>query len=168
MQSYKEWGINCLHHFNGMFAIILYDKSLNKAYIARDRFGVKPIYYYIDKNRIKISSEILPILETENIKFIDDTTKQLVAPFQRLLPTIVADNVVTGITQTISPFTFKSLFMIAQRSADKFDYTLPFYFDNIDNTESCQAFCKYGNDKFLVIYESNGIKKVAILKPNFI
>jgi asparagine synthase (glutamine-hydrolysing) len=58
LTAYMEWGEGCLHKFNGMFAFIIYDKLLHKCFIARDRFGVKPLYYYQDTKGIYFASEI--------------------------------------------------------------------------------------------------------------
>jgi asparagine synthase (glutamine-hydrolysing) len=52
LAAYKEWGSDCLHKFNGMFAFIIYDKIHNKVFVARDRFGIKPLYYYSDATGI--------------------------------------------------------------------------------------------------------------------
>lgn len=46
LQAYRYWGADCLHHFNGMFAFVIYDAEKNKIFAARDRFGVKPLYYW--------------------------------------------------------------------------------------------------------------------------
>lgn len=46
LQAFAKWGKECLHHFNGMFAFIIYDNYAKKFFVARDRFGVKPIYYW--------------------------------------------------------------------------------------------------------------------------
>lgn len=62
LKSYIEWGLNCLNKFNGMFAFVIYDKKEKKLFAARDRFGVKPFYYYSDKNIFVFASEIYPIL----------------------------------------------------------------------------------------------------------
>lgn len=58
LTAYKEWGRECLHQFNGMFAFIIYDKVKNNIFVARDRFGVKPLYFYSDDTGIYFSSEI--------------------------------------------------------------------------------------------------------------
>lgn len=46
LKSYMQWGSDCLQKFNGMFAIAIFDKNKNKVFIARDRIGIKPLYYY--------------------------------------------------------------------------------------------------------------------------
>lgn len=56
--AYKEWGINCINRFNGMFALGIYDKTKEKAFLVRDRLGQKPLYY-IKKNELTyFSSEL--------------------------------------------------------------------------------------------------------------
>ena len=44
--AYDCWGEDCLQHFDGMFAFALYDNNKQTLFIARDRFGEKPLYYY--------------------------------------------------------------------------------------------------------------------------
>jgi len=58
LASYLHWGADCLHKFNGMFAFVIWDDQEKKAFAARDRFGVKPLYYYQQGNRIAFASEI--------------------------------------------------------------------------------------------------------------
>jgi len=68
LAAYQEWGEQCVHKFNGMWAFALFDKRKNKIFISRDRFGVKPIYYYQDENIFYFSSEIKAIAKVKNIK----------------------------------------------------------------------------------------------------
>ncbi len=57
--AYDHWGEACLQHFDGMFAFALYDAKQQTAFIARDRFGEKPLYYYpVYKNRGKFEQII--------------------------------------------------------------------------------------------------------------
>lgn len=59
MASYMEWGTECLHRFNGMFSFILFDRRRNTVFAARDRFGVKPFYYWRSpKGFLAFASEI--------------------------------------------------------------------------------------------------------------
>lgn len=70
LHLYREYGESCVNRLNGMFAFIIYDKSNNEIYVARDHFGIKPLYWYQDKNRILFGSEIKAILAHPEIKAI--------------------------------------------------------------------------------------------------
>jgi len=63
LKSYIEWGEDCLHKFNGMFSICIYDRSKNEIFIARDRAGVKPLYYSLDSDYFSFSSELKSIIK---------------------------------------------------------------------------------------------------------
>lgn len=56
--AYREWGKECLSRFNGMFAFLIYDRVQHSVFVARDRFGVKPLYYWVTENGIAFASEI--------------------------------------------------------------------------------------------------------------
>jgi asparagine synthase (glutamine-hydrolysing) len=58
LYSYKQWGIKSVDKFIGMFAFTIYDKDKEEIIIVRDRFGVKPLNYYFDKNIFMFSSEL--------------------------------------------------------------------------------------------------------------
>lgn len=58
LYAYKKWGIKCLDKFDGMFAFALYDSLSKELFIARDRFGVKPLYYYYKDNKFIFVSEL--------------------------------------------------------------------------------------------------------------
>jgi asparagine synthase (glutamine-hydrolysing) len=62
LHSYQQWGIDCVRRFNGMFALALWDNDLGKLFLARDRFGVKPLYYCYDGRYCIFASEIKAIL----------------------------------------------------------------------------------------------------------
>lgn len=69
LASIEEKGINWfLEKANGMFAIALYNLSENKLFLIRDRLGIKPLYYYYDKNKLIFSSEIKGILSSGLVK----------------------------------------------------------------------------------------------------
>lgn len=61
--SYQEWGCDCFSHFNGMFAIALYDERIDGIILARDRMGKKPLYYYKKEGHFVFASELKPILK---------------------------------------------------------------------------------------------------------
>ena len=65
--AYIEWGIECVKKFNGMFAFSLYDNYQKKFYLCRDRYGIKPLYYHVTKDKTLVyASEIKSLLEYED------------------------------------------------------------------------------------------------------
>ena len=62
LNGYIEWGEAVLERLNGMFAMAIYDKEAQTVFLARDRFGVKPFYYYVDGEQMVFASEIPAIL----------------------------------------------------------------------------------------------------------
>lgn len=55
---YRKFGVNFLNYLDGMFAFAIYDKQENTIFIARDRAGKKPLYYYADADKIVFASEL--------------------------------------------------------------------------------------------------------------
>jgi asparagine synthase (glutamine-hydrolysing) len=70
LHLYQEYGNEFVSRLNGMFAFIIHDKKNRNLYIARDHFGIKPLYWYRDKNLILFGSEIKAILAHPEIKAI--------------------------------------------------------------------------------------------------
>ncbi|HHW45732.1 MAG TPA: asparagine synthase (glutamine-hydrolyzing) [Clostridiales bacterium] len=68
LKSYIEWGGNCLHELNGVFAFALWDKKLERLFFARDRIGVKPFFYSITEDGFVFGSEIKVLLKHPEIK----------------------------------------------------------------------------------------------------
>lgn len=64
----KETGIDFINKCNGMFSFAFYDRNEDKLHLVRDRFGIKPLYYYYDKNIFIFSSEIKGILNSGLVK----------------------------------------------------------------------------------------------------
>lgn len=62
LQSYQEYGQECLKRFNGMFAFLIHDRIRERVIAARDHFGIKPLYYHIGKSQILFASEIKALL----------------------------------------------------------------------------------------------------------
>lgn len=63
LHAFEEWGIDCLHKFRGMFAIVLWDEKRGDLWLIRDRIGVKPLYYSIHNSRVTFASEIKALLK---------------------------------------------------------------------------------------------------------
>jgi asparagine synthase (glutamine-hydrolysing) len=62
LAAYREWGVDCLRRFNGMWAFALIDQRKQMMFLARDRFGVKPMFLWKDRGAIHFGSEIKAFL----------------------------------------------------------------------------------------------------------
>ena len=62
LHSYIEWGINCVHYLNGIFAFAIWDESRQHLLLVRDRLGVKPLFYRAGPDSLLFASEIKSIL----------------------------------------------------------------------------------------------------------
>ena len=65
---YEEYGEKCLDHLNGIFAFAIWDKRKKKLLLARDRLGIKPLFYYRNKDELIFASEIKAILQEPTLK----------------------------------------------------------------------------------------------------
>jgi asparagine synthase (glutamine-hydrolysing) len=61
LHAYDIWGIDAIHKLNGMFAFALYDQKKKQLVLARDRFGEKPLYYYVNRDLLIFASELKAI-----------------------------------------------------------------------------------------------------------
>jgi asparagine synthase (glutamine-hydrolysing) len=68
IHSYEEYGTECVSHFRGMFAFAIWDANKNTLFIARDRLGKKPLYYYFNDDCFIFASEVKSILQSGIIK----------------------------------------------------------------------------------------------------
>lgn len=68
IHAYEEWGINSFNKFNGIFAFAIADLKKELLLLARDHFGVKPLYYYFDGDKLLFSSEAKAILTDDSIQ----------------------------------------------------------------------------------------------------
>lgn len=64
---YAEYGTECLQHLRGMFAFAIWDSLNRRLFCARDRFGIKPFYYYNDNEKFVFGSEIKAIMRGDDI-----------------------------------------------------------------------------------------------------
>ena len=68
LKSYKEFGIDCVKKFIGMWSFALWDKKKKKLFLSRDTFGEKPLFYYFDKKNFFFGSEIKFIKKLSQFK----------------------------------------------------------------------------------------------------
>lgn len=62
LQAYAQWGVECLHRLNGMFAFAIWDERERSLFVARDRLGVKPLHFTALNGRFAFASEIKSLL----------------------------------------------------------------------------------------------------------
>jgi len=74
VHGYNEWRLDVLDHLNGMFGIAIWDDARKMLVLARDRMGIKPLYYALDERGLLFGSEIRAILAAKNAKPEPDAT----------------------------------------------------------------------------------------------
>jgi len=67
IHAYEQWGEDCVLKFNGMFAFAIWDKKNRRLFLARDKYGIKPLYYCYHKDFFIFASEIKAILKHPDI-----------------------------------------------------------------------------------------------------
>jgi asparagine synthase (glutamine-hydrolysing) len=67
LHQYEEEGEDCVNRFNGMFSFVLWDRRRRRLFAARDRMGIKPLYYYLSPTKLILASEIKAILEDPDV-----------------------------------------------------------------------------------------------------
>jgi asparagine synthase (glutamine-hydrolysing) len=85
LKAYAQWGERCVEHLIGMFAFALWDSRRQTLLLARDRLGIKPLYYAHDGNCFRFASNIQALLESD----IDTTIDPLALHHQLTLHGVV-------------------------------------------------------------------------------
>lgn len=67
LAAYHHWGPACLDRMNGMFAMAIYDRELDRLFIARDRLGIKPLYYHLAEGTLSFASEVRALLQLPHV-----------------------------------------------------------------------------------------------------
>jgi asparagine synthase (glutamine-hydrolysing) len=76
LHAYAKLGAKCLDDFDGMFALVIYDRNKNELFIARDRAGKKPMYYYSNGNQFVFASELNALSNQLSLSVNDEGIKQ--------------------------------------------------------------------------------------------
>ncbi len=72
LAAFEEWGISCIHKFNGAFAFVLYDHTNGDIYVVRDRIGEKPLYFTQTPDFYIFASEIKALLTLPGVRLEPD------------------------------------------------------------------------------------------------
>jgi len=79
LYAFQHWGINCIQKFNGMFAFAIYDKQKKTVFLARDRLGIKPLYYSLIDGVLVFGSEMKVILQ--HPKFVRSANLEAISSY---------------------------------------------------------------------------------------
>ena len=86
VHAYEQWGAECVTRFNGMFAFAIWDRPNRRLTLARDRYGIKPLYYHWNGTRLVFASEIKSILTVADIpRRVSHTALHQYFTFQNVL-----------------------------------------------------------------------------------
>lgn len=153
--AYARWGTDCVNHFNGMFAFAIWDNHTNELFIARDRLGIKPLYYCFTNNVLAFSSEIRSLLASDLLpKKIDE--KSLI-DYLRFQTVHAPNTIVKGVKMLMPGHYIK---------ANSKKVTIHSYWDLIANTsdaskgKSYEEVCKDVNTLLTKAVESRLIADV--------
>src|SRR5688572_21292440 len=87
VHAYEQWGDACVERFRGMFAFAIWDTNRQRLLLARDRLGIKPLYWTVIRNRLLFGSEIKAILESGLIRAAAD---------ERAIPELLSTRYLSG------------------------------------------------------------------------
>jgi asparagine synthase (glutamine-hydrolysing) len=87
IKAYHFWGKDCVKHFDGMFAFALWNSKDKSLFVARDRMGIKPLYFHQTKNSFSFASNTQSLLTLEGInKEIDPVALQFQLSLHAVIP----------------------------------------------------------------------------------
>jgi len=102
IKAYHYWGEDCVKYFDGMFAFCMWDKSNQKLFIARDRIGIKPLYYNLSNKAFTFASNSQALLTQELDKSVNPIALQQQLSLHGVVP---APNTVINGIQKVKPAT---------------------------------------------------------------
>ncbi|MYN47387.1 asparagine synthase (glutamine-hydrolyzing) [Pseudoduganella sp. FT93W] len=73
VHAYEQWGYACVEHFRGMFAFAIWDAARERLFLARDRFGKKPLFFHEHEGNLLFASEIKALLAAPDVVAAADT-----------------------------------------------------------------------------------------------
>ena len=102
IKAYHYWGEDCVKYLDGMFAFCMWDKSNQKLFIARDRMGIKPLYYNLSNKAFTFASNSQALLTQELDKSVNPLALQQQLSLHGVVP---APNTIINGIQKVKPAT---------------------------------------------------------------
>jgi asparagine synthase (glutamine-hydrolysing) len=137
IHGYEQWGIGVIDKLKGMFAFGLVDINTNKAYLVRDRFGIKPLYYRHTTDGLIFASELKAILEDRSVKREVDFTSFADYFVYRYIPS--PKTIWKGISK-IPPAFFLEYDIISNELLEKEYWTIPFGKNDVAEKDLIRSF----------------------------
>ncbi|MDW7771995.1 MAG: N-acetylglutaminylglutamine amidotransferase [Desulfobulbaceae bacterium] len=109
LKAYHAWGADCVKRFNGMFALAIWERDSGTVFLARDRLGIKPLYYHRNGRQMIFASSLPALLATGSLSHdLDPVALHYYMTFHAVVPaphTILKDvrKVEPGTVMRISP-----------------------------------------------------------------
>jgi asparagine synthase (glutamine-hydrolysing) len=130
LAAYSKWGADCLPLLKGMFAFAIWDTAAQELFIARDRMGVKPVYYFANENVFLFASEIRGILGSNIVEAKADASAlkeflsyQSVGSGQSAIQNIVQLEAGSYISIRGNKYSVKKYWEITSRPEIDFDFS---------------------------------------------
>jgi asparagine synthase (glutamine-hydrolysing) len=87
LKAYRAWGADCVTRFEGMFAFAVWERDSGRTFLARDRLGIKPLYYSLDDYRLRFASSLPALLSGGDIDTaIDPVALNFYLSFHAVVP----------------------------------------------------------------------------------
>lgn len=141
VQLYAAYGKDCLNMMNGQFAIVIWDKLKEEAFFARDRVGIRPLFFNLQKNIFSFASEIKSLFEKKEI--LPELKPEALAQVYTFWTTLTPDTVFENIYE-LSP----GHYMVFNRTGLKIFRWWELRFDNINNSISLDNASEQFNELF--------------------
>ena len=139
LHGYEQWGIDVLNRLKGMFAFGLLDQQRGKAYIVRDRFGIKPLYYRHDAAGLIFASELKAILQDPSVKREIDFSAFADFFVYRYIPS--PKTIWKGISK-LAPASYAEYDIRTNSLSQKIYWTIPFGSKKVSEEELVHLFDK--------------------------
>ncbi len=129
LKAYHAWGTSCVERFNGMFAFAIHERDTGRVILARDRFGIKPLYLQETPGRLRFASSLPAILAAGDVDTsIDRTALAFYMSFHAVVPPPYT--MLTGVRK-LPPATIRTIEPDG-KSSDKRYWQLSFERDRTD------------------------------------
>ncbi len=126
LKAYAEWGESCVEHLHGMFAFAIWDKARQQLFLARDRIGIKPLYFSLDNKRLRFASSTQALLAAGDVDTtLDEVALQMLFTLHAVVP--APHTILNGIRklEPASTMTVDARGSVRQRVYWKLDATRP-------------------------------------------